>query len=82
MPIFLGTHDFKGEVTKEEMEEIWKNYSEACKKHGATGHKVFFNAESGRTWCITEAESAEAVTAAHNEVGKPTIELFEVEKIK
>jgi len=82
MPVFLGVHDFGKPITKEEMEGNWKRYQESAKKHGAEAWKVYYNAEAGKSWCITEAESADVVNAAHNDENLPTKELFEVEKLK
>jgi len=82
MPVFLGVHDFGGPISKEQMEDNWKRYSESCKKHGAEAWKVYFNLEAGKAYCVTEAESADVVNTAHNEIDKPTKELIEVEKLK
>lgn len=82
MPVFLGVHDFGGALTKEQMEDNWNRYQEACKKHGAEAWKVYYNAEAGKSWCVTEAESADVVSAAHNDENLPTKELIEVQKLK
>lgn len=81
MPVFLGMHDFEKALTKEQMEDNWKRYSESAKLHGAEAWKVYYNLEAGRTWCVTEAKSAEDVNAAHNDVDLPTEELIEVQKL-
>lgn len=81
MPVFLGVHDFGKTLTKEQMEDNWKRYSESCKKHGAEAWKVYYNLEAGKAYCVTEAESANAVNAAHNDENLPTKELIEVQKL-
>lgn len=82
MPVFLGVHDFGSALTKEQMEDNWKRYNECCGKHGAEAWKVYYNAEAGKSWCITEAKSAADVDAAHAEANLPTKELYEVQKLK
>ena len=81
MPVFLGIHDFGKVITKDEMEDKWKRYSESCKKHGAQAWKVYYTLEAGRSWCVTEAESADVVHAAHNDENLPTKELIEIQKL-
>jgi hypothetical protein len=81
MPVFLGIHEFGEPLTQERMDDAWKRYSESCKKHGAKAWKVYYNLESGRTWCITEAESADVVDAAHNDESLPTKEVIEIQKL-
>jgi uncharacterized protein YaaR (DUF327 family) len=80
MAIFLGVHEFGERLTQEKMDENWAKYSNSCKEHGAQAHKVFYNLAEGKSWCITEAESADAVNEAHNAVELPTKQLFEVSK--
>ena len=82
MPIFLGIHEFGEPLTQERMDDAWKRYSASCEKHGAKAHKVFYNLEAGRSWCITEADSADVVDAAHNDENLPTKEVIEVQKLK
>ncbi|HSX18310.1 MAG TPA: nickel-binding protein [Candidatus Saccharimonadales bacterium] len=82
MPIYLGVHDFGGPFTEDQMKANWAKYQESAKNHGATPHKVFYNAEEGKSYCITEAESADVVNEAHNAVDLPTKELHEVSKLK
>lgn len=82
MPVFLGVHDFGKPLSEEEMKDKWTRYSESCKKHGAEAWKVYYNTEAGKSWCVTEAESADAVNAAHGAVNLPTKELIEVKKLK
>jgi hypothetical protein len=81
MAMFLGVHDFGEPLTQEKMDDAWMRYSASCEKHGAKAHKVFYNLEQGRSWCITEAESADVVNMAHNEEKLPTKELYEVQKL-
>lgn len=82
MPIFLGIHEFGEPLTQEKMDDAWMRYNASCEKHGAKAHKVFYSLEEGRSWCVTEAESADVVNTAHNEVELPTKELIEVHKLK
>jgi len=82
MAVFLGVHDFGAPLTEEEVKEKWGRYQQSCKKHGAQAWKLYYNAKEGRSWCITEAESADVVNAAHNDEDLPTKELFEVQKLK
>lgn len=82
MPVFLGVHEFGGPITEADAKDKWERYSKSCKKHGAEAFKVYFNLESGRSWCITEAESKEVVDTAHNDENLPTKEVIEVQKFK
>ncbi len=81
MAIFLGVHEFGEPISQEKMDDNWARYSESAQKHGAKAHKVFYNLEQGRSWCVTEAESADVVHAAHNDVELPTKDLIEVHKL-
>jgi len=82
MPLFLGIHNVGRALTDEEIEDIWTRYKEAAKNHGAEGHKTFYNGAMGRAFCLTEADSAEDVDAAHADIDMPTNELIEVHKLK
>ena len=81
MTIFLGVHEFGGPLTQEQAEDNWKRYSAAATKMGATPKGVYFDIEHGRSWCITEADSADVVNSAHDEEHLPTKELIEVQKL-
>lgn len=81
MPIFLGIHEMDGGVTEDQLKEIWYNYQAAAQKHGAEAWKVYFNAEEGKAYCITEAKSKDDVDAAHTDLGMPTKETVEVQKL-
>ncbi len=81
MPIFLGVHDFGGPLTKEQAEDNWTRYSASAKKQGAKPWKVYFDLAEGKSWCLTEADSADVVNTAHNDENLPTKELHEVQKL-
>jgi len=81
MPLFIGVHDMGQYITDEQMKDNWAKYLDACEKHGAKGHKVYYNGNLGRAYCVTEAPSADDVTAAHDDVGVPLKDIIQVEKI-
>jgi hypothetical protein len=81
MAMFLGVHEFGEPLTQEKMDDAWAKYSKSCMEHGCEAHKVFYNLAEGKSWCITEAESADVVNQAHNAVELPTKQLFEVSKL-
>ena len=81
MPVFLGVHDFGKPLTEEEIKDNWSRYQQSCEKHGAQAWKVYYNLEAGRSWCVTEAPSADVVNIAHNDENLPTKELIEVQKL-
>lgn len=82
MPVYLGVHNMGQALNEEEFKASWTKYKEECAKRGAEAHKVYYNAEAGRGFCVTEANSADDVRAAHEEVGVPVDELVEVQKLK
>lgn len=77
MAIFIGIHK-TGPVDEEIFANGWEKYKEASSKMGMKAVKVMYNAAQGVGVCETEAQSAEQVKAAHEEVGMVPQEIIEV----
>jgi hypothetical protein len=64
MATYLGIHDMGGAVSEDQL--------------GVKAQHVHFSAESGRAFCLTEAESTGQVQKAHDKAGVPLKEILEV----
>lgn len=83
MKLFLDTHDraqktFPAEITKAQFAEFFTVYEEAARREGVVILRVHVGFAEGRAWCLTMAESADAVRRAHERVGLPFDEITEV----
>jgi hypothetical protein len=82
MATYLGTHDMGGSVTDDQIKSSWETYKTACGKHGCTPMHAHSSAESGRAYCITEANSAGDVQKAHDDAGVAVNEILEVKTLQ
>lgn len=82
MALFLGVHDFGTGSTENNVKNSWSNYSTACTKRGCLAVRVHYNAEQGKGFCLTEAASADAVKAAHDDVNLALADLVEVKVLE
>jgi hypothetical protein len=83
MKMFLDTHDrahqsFPAEIGKAQFAEFFALYEEAARQEGVVILRVHVGLEAGRAFCLTLAESADAVKRAHARVGLPFDEITEV----
>lgn len=79
MAQFLGIHEGIDTDPQQTGGDPWEDYKSACPKHDCTPLHVHFNTSSGRAFCVTEANSADDVRAAHEEANIPIKEVIEVE---
>lgn len=83
MKMFLDTHDrrhqtFPAEIGKPQLAEFFALYEEAARAEGVVILRLHVGLAEGRAFCLTMAESAEAVKRAHERVGLPFDEITEV----
>jgi hypothetical protein len=78
MATYLGIHDMGGAVSEDQLGSSWEEYKKTCEELGVKAQHVHFSAESGRAFCLTEAESAGQVQKAHDKAGVPLKEILEV----
>lgn len=78
MPQFLGIHDLGAPTDNATVEDGWSKYKKACSNHECRPLHVHYNVDAGRAFCVTEAESADQVQAAHDEAEVPLKEVLEV----
>lgn len=78
MTEFMGLHKIPaGEMSEDEIREGFKAYQEAAAKMGFKATHVHISMEKGFAHCITEAESADQVRAAHEGIA-PLEDVVEV----
>jgi class 3 adenylate cyclase len=87
VPIFLDVHDGLGDATPEDIAAAHRKDLETQDDYGVKWLSYWFNNPDGRSFCLGEAESAEALAACHKaahgltpneiiEVGAPTLAMF------
>jgi len=82
MPMFLGVHDMGGSVEDEAVRASWEAYKTACQAAGCKPTHAHYNAQNGKAYCLTEADSADQVQKAHNDAQVPVNEVFEVKDLQ
>lgn len=82
MSLFLGVHDAGEPLGEEEIKNSWNSYKNACQNHNCQPLRAHYNAEQGRAFCVTEAQSVEDVEAAHEEAQVPLKEVVPVKIIE
>ncbi len=82
MATFLGVHDMGKAMTDDEIKSVWDSYKAACDKLGCSGMHVHYSGEKGRSYCLTEADSADEVQKAHDEAKVPVNEILEVKTLE
>ncbi len=78
MATFVGIHDMGGSMTDDQAQATWEKYKAACDKLGYSGLHVHYSGEKGRSFCLTEAPTADEVQKAHDEAQIPVNEILEV----
>lgn len=66
MATFLGVHDMGTAITKEKMAVSWEAYKAACAAAGCIPKHAHYNAQQGKAYCVTDANSAADVQKAHD----------------
>jgi hypothetical protein len=86
MKLFLDTHNvekqtFPEDISLEQFSDFYEGYKAACEQEGVVPLKIFTGVEAGRAFCLTLAESPEAVKLAHDRVGLPFDSITEVKSV-
>ena len=84
MPRFLDMHVVPAEdVTVELLAELHKQDLAVQHKHGVRYVKYWYDAATGRVFCLSDAPSMEAALAVHGEAhGQMPDDIFEVEEFE
>ncbi|HSX44494.1 MAG TPA: nickel-binding protein [Candidatus Saccharimonadales bacterium] len=78
MAIYLGIHNMGVAMAEDKMQGSWEAYKSACAKLGMSAKHCHMSPEQGKAFCLTEADSADLITMAHDEAGVPVDEVIEV----
>ena len=81
MATFLGVHDMNGPVEDQAVSKNWEAYKASCVKLGLSAKHAHTSSQHGKAFCITEADSADAVQKAHDDAGVPVNEIIEVQDL-
>ncbi|MGH1461018.1 MAG: DUF4242 domain-containing protein [Neptuniibacter sp.] len=86
MKLFLDTHNvenntFPEGISLEQFSGFYEQYKGACAEEGVVPLKIFAGVEAGRAFCLTLAESTDAVERAHTRVGLPFDSITEVKSV-
>ena len=76
-----GIHDMGGSVPANDVSSNWEAYKSACGTLGCKPIRAHYNAEQGKAYCVTEADSADQVQKAHDEAKVPVNEILEVKDL-
>lgn len=77
MPKFMDVHVMPG-ATKAKVAEAHAKDVAIQAKHGVRFEKYWVDERQGKVFCLSEAPSAEAARAVHQEAGHPTTEIYQV----
>lgn len=81
MPLYMDIHHKIDGLTAEAIKGAHEQDVKVQEKHGVTYHKYWFDAASGRAFCLVEAPNKEAANAVHREAhGLVADELIEVQE--
>jgi len=82
MAQFLGIHNISKMLIDESKPiegDPWTAYKASCAKRGdCKALHVHFNEKAGKAFCVSEAESADVVRAAHADVNLALEDIIEV----
>lgn len=78
MPMFIGVHKNLAYTDETQMQEGWTSYKEAATKRGLKPIRVHYNTSAGVAFCETQAQTADEVRAAHEDIGAIPDEIVEV----
>ena len=81
MPYFMDVHNKVDGLTAEAVAEAHKKDLEVQHKHGVKYLKYWFNEDTGKVFCLSEAPNREAAIATHREAhGLVPDEIMEVKE--
>lgn len=86
MKLFLDTHDVKNQtfpdtISTEEFAAFYSKYKEICAEESVVPLQIYTGMEVGKAFCLTLAESSDAVERAHNRLGLPYDSITEVKSV-
>lgn len=86
LKLFVDIHNreagtFPEKISEAEFASFYENYQQACAQEGVISIKVYSNMDNGKAFCVTLAESADAVKRAHERVGLPFDSISEVKSV-
>jgi hypothetical protein len=83
MPRFLDVHNGKHGATLEALAAAHQKDLAVQSKHGVRYIKYWYDAATGKVFCLSEAPSKEAAIAVHREAhGDVPDEIFEVQEFE
>ncbi|HKZ59935.1 MAG TPA: DUF4242 domain-containing protein [Candidatus Thermoplasmatota archaeon] len=81
MPLYMDVHKHVPGLTKEAVAKAHAADLKVQKKHGVDYKKYWFDANSGKVFCLCRAPSKEAAAAVHKEAhGLLADEIIEVQE--
>lgn len=83
MPRFLDVHTGADGITADELAELHKKDLAVQSDHGVRYIKYWYDAATGRIFCLSEAPNKEAALAVHRDAhGHMPDDIFEVEEFE
>lgn len=82
MARFLGVHKLTSELSDQEIEEGYSKYKESALAKGLRPLSAVYSRKKGFAYCQTEAENADQVRKAHEDVAIPLEDVIEVKPIQ
>jgi|GEM_PF-1049180 len=85
--VFIDTHDrtrgrFPVEsLTQDQFLETYRGFEAALQAEGGFATGAHLNLEAGKAYCVTAAESEQAVFAAHEKIGLPYDSICQVRRV-
>jgi hypothetical protein len=87
MKYFIDTHDrTKGsfpetDLTQDQFLATYHGFELALQAQGGFATGAHLNLEAGKAYCLTAADSEEAVFAAHDKIGLPYDSICQVQRV-
>ncbi len=86
MKLFIDTHNrdlgtFQADITPAKLSQFYEGYQQACAEEGVIPLKIYTGLEAGRAFCLTLAQTSDAVERAHERAGLPYDSISEVTSV-
>ena len=82
MAQFLGVHRLEADMSLEDVQSGFNKYKEEAAKIGIKALYAHYSLEKGLLYCLTEADSADQVRAAHQNISIPLEDVIEVREVE
>ncbi|MBI2051886.1 DUF4242 domain-containing protein [Candidatus Roizmanbacteria bacterium] len=82
MAVFLGVHKISEGMDETKIVEGWENYKKSASEMGLKPLSAVVSIEKGFAHCQTEADSADQVRKAHENVAIPLEDVVEVKPLQ